>query len=229
MATPNHTNFDANRLVYSTTSIPRQGGGRYARIGYDNLQNQVRVQLGESPRDACRAPFGIDFAVKDDPTSCKQVKLELTQEKKAFFEGFEAETVAAAEANSQGWFGRPKPNAMHNSLIKSQNGDRPDVVQIKISEGRNGPKTTVEVTICQNGQFTTPKEGSIDDITENVSVLALIRVQGGVYLMNKSYGTSLVADHILVVKDGGASSGLKRKIDYGDFKFIDNPCEDDEE
>ena len=47
-------------------------------------------------------------------------------------------------------------------------------------------------------------------------LLPIVRVQGGVYFMSTMYGTSLVADSVLVLKDAEASHGASAEFDLGD-------------
>ena len=48
--------------------------------------------------------------------------------------------------------------------------------------------------------------GTVDDIKPGSSVLPIVRVQGGVYFINRTYGCSLVADAVLVIKDHCSAS-----------------------
>ena len=110
---------------------------------------------------------------------------------------------------------------MHNSLIKPQNGDRNDCLKIKLSDGRNGPATKVELASWQDGKLTPPTPVTIADITRDCLVLPLIRIQGGVYFINRMYGTSLVAAHILVIKMPGDSSTTQHTLDLGDVEMVE--------
>ena len=156
------------------------------------------------------------------------MKIELTPENVAFIKGLEATTVEAASKNSQEYFDQPVPNAVFNSRLSPQNGDRPDVLKVKISDGSAGPETTVVVSKRQGGgRLTKPVPGTVADITPGCYVLPLIRVQGGVYFINGTYGTSLVVAHVLIVKDEGGHSGVQHQLDYGDVEFIDGAaCEE---
>ena len=141
---PTHATFDFGQLTFGTTTVPTRSGGKTVRVGYGPTGQQVEFQLGTSPRDTLQCAWDAGFANKDDPTSGMVVKLELTDATKAFVQGFESAIVAAANANSQGWFNRPTPTHTHNSVIKEQSGTlpdgtpRPDVIKLKLKE--DGPR-----------------------------------------------------------------------------------------
>ena len=86
---------------------------------------QVEFQLGTSPRDTLQCAWGAELANKDDPTSGMVVKLELTDAAKAFVQRFESATIAAANANSQGWFGRPTPTVPTRTTPSSRSRAAP--------------------------------------------------------------------------------------------------------
>ena len=79
----------------------------------------------------------------------------------------------------------------------------------------------------KDGKLTTPTRGTIEDITANSMVLPIVRVQGGVYFMSTVYGTSLVADSVLVLKDAKASHGASAEFDLGDDVEMVEHAEDD--
>ena len=60
-------------------------------------------------------------------------------------------------------------------------------------------------------------------------VLPIVRVQGGVYFMSAIYGTSLVADSVLVLKDAEASHGGSAYFDLGDDVELVDPDENDDD
>ena len=136
-------------------------------------------------------------------------------------------TVAAAEEHSVAWFKKPTPNAAHNSSIKQQNGDRPDCLKLKVQpDGKRA--TEVQVASWRNGKLTKPMPGTLDDITPGSSCLVIARVQGGVYFVSKSYGTSLVAAKVLVIKPEGGPSGTL-EFDFGDVEMTDVELEEEED
>ena len=141
-------------------------------------------------------------------------------------ERFEAATVAAAEANSQAWFKRPTPSSAHNSSLKPQNGDRPDTIKIKL-QAEGARATAVQVASWRNGKLTRPKPGSLDDVTPGCTVLPIVRVQGGVYFVSKTYGTSLVAAALLVIKAEERAEPGALVFDIGDVEMTDVEDEDE--
>jgi hypothetical protein len=183
MPAPNNANFDHDKMIYGTTTTPRQSGGKFLKVGYGTIETQVHFQVGESAYDTSRVPYGAEWAARDDPASGRVMKVEVTPEKKEFIKALEATTVQAVSKNSQEF-----SNAVHNSRLSPQNGDRPDVLKVKISDGSAGPETTVEVSKRQGGgRLTNPVPGTVADITPGCYVLPLIRVQGGVYFINRTY------------------------------------------
>ena len=80
----------------------------------------------------------------------------------------------------------------------------------------------------KDGKLTTPTAGTIEDITPNSMVLPIVRVQGGVYFMSAIYGTSLVADSVLVLKDAEAAHGAIAEFDLGDdVEMVEEEDEED--
>ena len=96
---------------------------------------------------------------------------------------------------------------------------------------KTGGKDPTVVTVGQwkGGKISGKRVGDLDDITEDATVLAEVKVQGGVYFMNggKTFGVSLAASLLLVVKPEGGTASGKRKLDMGDVEFTDG--EGDEE
>ena len=221
---PNHTNFELAKLVFGAVETNR-AGGRFVPVGYENLSTQVKFQLGTGANDTVRAPFGAEYAARDDPSSGLVMKVELTPDKHTFIEGFEAKTVEEANTHSQAWFGKPTPNAMPNSTIKEQNGDRPPCLKLKIATEGKKP-TLVKVITVKEGKLSKETTGSVDDITPGSSVLPIVRVQGGVYFINRTYGCSLVADAVLVIKQHGSASSSVT-FDLGDDVVMQDDDDDE--
>ena len=210
---PNQSTFNFGNLTFDGSVSTNRGGGKYVQVAYQGTQ--VVFQLGTSVHDTLRTPFGAEYAAKDDPTSGFVMKVELTPEIQAFIEQFEAKTVEAANKHSQAWFGKPTPNAMHNSTVKEQNGDRPPCLKLKIATEGSRP-TSVQVATLTDGKLSKPTTGTVDDIKPGSSVLPIVRLQGGVYFINRTYGCSLVADAVLVIKDHGSASRSSVTFDLGD-------------
>ena len=221
-----YTDFDIGQLTFAPKVATSRAGGKYVSVAY-HLQ-QVEFQLGTSPRDTMRTPFGAELAARDDPTSAMVVKIELDGSKQRFIERIEAATTTAAQLNSQEWFGRSNPSAVHNSLLKEQNGDRPPVLKLKIA---TGPRATViSVASLTNGKLSRPVLGTVEDIKPGVFLLPVIRIQGGVYFINRTYGTSLVATAILVVKNLDCVETNKEPLEFnlGDVEMVDDELSDED-
>lgn len=231
---PTHATFDFGQLTFGTTTVPTRSGGKTVRVGYGPTGQQVEFQLGTSPYDTLRCAWGADLANPNDPTSGRVLKLEVTDATKAFVQSFESATVAAANANSQAWFGRPTPNHTHTSTIKEQSGTlpngtpRPDVFKLKLKEeGPRATKVFVTRLMGENG-FTEKIAGSLSDIAQDSRVLVKARVANGVYFMNRTYGCSLEAASVLVVLDEGAApQGGDDDFDMGDCHMVDATADDD--
>ena len=226
---PTHETFDFEQLSFAGELKKTKAGGSCASVGYGAAKEQVHFQLGLSPKDALRAPFGLD-ASQQDPEK-KYLKLELAPESSAFLAQLEAALVAAASAHSEAWFKkRHEPvvlRSMLTSSVKPQTDDRPDCVKLKVDlEGKRA--TTILVGTWKGGKLTTPRPGTVHDLAPGAHVLPIVKVQGGVWFMNggKSFGMSLAAAALLVVREGERASD---PLDFamGDVEMTDAEEEDD--
>ena len=232
MSIPKISTFDFNALSYSAELKTTKAGGKCVQVGYGAGKEQVKFQLGDSIHEALLCKWGADKCDPNDPDSELQIKLELTDKSKAFVEKLEAATAAAAEANSMAWFKKKKPTAMLSSAIKPDKDDKyPDVVKLRLDATNPNPalRTSVKVAMWKDGKLTPPTRGTIEDMTPNSMLLPIVRVQGGVYFMSTMYGTSLVADSVLVLKDAEASHGASAEFDLGDDVEMVEPDENEEE
>lgn len=232
MSIPKISNFDFEQLSYSPALKATRAGGKCAQVGYGEAKAQVKFQLGDSVHEALLCKWGADPCDRNNPDAGLQIKLELTDKSKAFLEKFEGATTAAAEANSMAWFKKKKPTAMLSSAIKPDKEEKyPDMVKLRLDTTNPNPnlRTTVKVAVWKDGKLTTPTVGTIEDITPNSMVLPIVRVQGGVYFMSAIYGTSLVADSVLVLKDAEVSHGGITEFDLGDdVEMVDPEKEENE-
>ena len=103
------------------------------------------------------------------------------------------------------------------NLRSKENGEGPLVLKVKIAEGSRA--TSVMVTSIQDGKYTPKVPGTVDDIKPGSKLLPILRVQGGMYFINRTYGLSFVADKVLVVKEVTSAS-------EDDFNFGDVPMKD---
>lgn len=222
-ATP--STFDFDKLTFADKLGTTKRGGKYAEVAYEG--RQLFFQLGDSPRDALRCPFGLDTPSADE-TDKRVVKLELAPGPHAFLNKFDEALVAAAERNSMEWFKKSTPSADHVSSIKTHNGGLPDVVKLKVQmDGERATK--VFVSSWRNDKITKPVKGSLADLEKSkdhdLMLLPIVRVQGGVYFMNRTYGTSLYADQLLVIKRP-VEGHHDKTFEMGDVEMTD--VEDDE-
>ena len=136
-----HSAFDFDKLTFAAKLETNKRGGKYAQVGYDG--SQVFFQLGDSPREALRCPFGLDTPCAEEKDK-RVLKLELTPATRAFLNTFDKAVVTAAERNSMEWFKKSTPSSNHVSSIKTQNGDRPDIVKLKVQmDGERATKVSV--------------------------------------------------------------------------------------
>ena len=211
--------FDFNALTFSSElKTGKSNGNKYVQVGYGLDKEQVKVQLGKTVNDAFRTPWGKDAVSQNEPDKL-QIKIDMTPELRAFIEAFETATITAAQANSVAWMKVKHADyatikANHSSNIKSSsNEDHADKLQLKLRTDGSNKETKVEVASLKNGKLTKPKPGTVADIKPGDRVLPIVRVQGGVWFMNKQFGTKLEIEEVLVLKDSGTAG--KRKISYG--------------
>jgi hypothetical protein len=231
---PTHATFDFDQLTFADALKASKAGGTSAQVGYGPNKDQVYFQLGVSPKDTLRCAFGLDRPEKEPEKP--YFKLELTEDTQAFVEKLEASLLEAAGTNSVAWFKKQhSPAALQSILvsnIKPQNdAGKPDCVKIKfIDQGQKNP-TVVLVTEWKNGKLRKPVEGSVDDLVQGAMVLAEVKVKNGVWFMNKTFGVSLAASLLLVIKPEGATSTAcgKRKLEMGGVEFTDGEEDEDDE
>ena len=231
MSIPKISTFDFNALSYSPELKPTRAGGKCVQVGYGAGMEQVKFQLGDSVHEALLCKWGADKCDPNNPDGELQIKLELTDKSKAFVEKLEAATTAAAEANSMAWFKKKKPTSVLTSAIKPDKDDKyPDMVMLKLDTKSDNParRTSIRVAMWKDGKLTTPVAGTIEDITPKSMVLPIVRVQGGVWFMGPGYGTKLVAESVLVLKDAAASHGASTEFDLGDdVEMVEQEDEED--
>ena len=228
MSIPKISTFDFNALSYSAELKTTKAGGKCVQVGYGAGKEQVKFQLGDSIHEALQCKYGADKCDPNDPDAGLQIKLVLTDKSKAFLEKFEAATATAAEAHSMTWFKKKTPTAVLTSAIKPD-GEL-EVVKLKLDTKSDNParRTSVKVAMWKDGKLTTPTPGTIEDITPGSMVLPIVRVQGGVWFMGAGYGTKLVTESVLVLKDAAASHGANAEFDLGDdVEMIEQEDEED--
>ena len=199
-----HTEIDVAEIKFGAEAIVGKDGRKNVRVSLDG--KQVEFQLGSSVHDALRCPFGVGFVSKEQGETRKQIRIEVDGAVQAWLVQFEAAVARAAEDNCVGWFKKtvaPEHLAeMHNSSIRPSSGDYPDLLKLRIVQDPDKRPTEVYVaSLGCDGVLEQPSKGTIDDITAGSYLLPIVRVQGGVYFVNRnSFGTSLVASKVLVVR-----------------------------
>ena len=229
MPAPNLKTFNADHLVFAAELKPNKAGGKYATVGYGDPKNQVEFQLGNSPKDALRCPWGVEPVSETEPDKL-QIKLDLTEDAKALVERLEAATLRAAATHSVAWFKKSLNvealrRDLNSSIKPSAKDEYADALKVKVVKDGLKP-TKVSVATWKDGKLTKPIAGTLGDVVPGCMVLPILKIKGGVYFVQKSFGTSLAASELLVVKDEGASSGTSG-FDFGDVQMTD--AEEDEQ
>ena len=80
-------------------------------------------------------------------------------------------------------------------------------------------KRATEIFVAQlvDGKITKPVKGSLDDVKGECLVLPILRVQGGVYFLQKQFGCSLVASKLLVLQQERSTTDFA----FGDVVMVD--------
>ena len=211
--------FDFGSLQIETDTKQNKAGGKFASIGYGDAKQQVKFQLGGA-KDALKCEFGID---KDSKFGKTTLKLEVAEPQKHFVE--KLETCVLDTALKSNWFKKASSKdvlkeRMYCNVKKSDDGD---CIRLKIEE--SGPKkTSVMVAEWRDAKLTKPIDGTLEDVVAGAMVLPIVRIQGGVWFSpdGKSFGISLGADSLLVIKGAeGAASSRKRKFEL-DVELTDD-------
>lgn len=155
-------------------------GGKYMRFAFNGEQFK-NIQLGASVQDTMRCKFGAEPVAVDQPTKLC-IKMDVTEKVKAFIVSIDDKVKAAVNDESMN----------HRSTLRE--GTQNTTLKLKIL-----PETQVFTTTLKDNKMTQPKSASTSDITPNCQVLPIIKIQGGVYFIEGSYGTSMVATQVLVV------------------------------
>ena len=223
-----------------TPSISRTGGGQarpYIKVSRSaGCGEQVAFQLGKRLRDSARCPFGLEKTHVDAAESepYKVLKLELNESARQAINSLERATVEAAVASSEVWFPSKKlsqSTVEENFQTKiyssaSTDGSFPGLLKLKVAVS-GGRQTKVLVTHEKaDGGYSKPVAGSWSDLTRGCKVLPCIKVAGGVYIVNRSFGTSLVATELCVVKEK-KDAGAPVELDLGSDVDDGSECDPD--
>jgi len=235
MPARNTTNFDARKLTF-TEAKPNKKGGNYATMAYENEDGRVTFQLGAMPNELLHTPFGVDDSNPQDPTSGKQVKLNLSPPAKTFLKRLEQATLDAAEQHSVSWFKKKltkdKIASLYNPIVKEdESGEYPDRIVLKVfdkgTQNISSELWTKVFVIKKKGDgYTREVEGTLADVTPNSWLIPVVKVKSGVYFMNGKFGTSLVATALVVImEEGETSSSGGSGVDYENVVLVDEDAE----
>ena len=234
MPARNPTNFDVRKLTF-TEAKPNKRGGNYATMAYENEDGRVTFQLGAIPNELLHTRFGVDYSNPQDPTSGKQVKLDLSPGAKTFLKGIEQATLNAAEQHSVSWFKKKltkdKITSLYTPIVKEDESEYPDRIVLKVFEkGTQNISselwTKVFVIKKRGDAYTREVEGTLADVTPNSWLVPVVKVKSGVYFMNGKFGTSLVATALVVVKEEGETSSSDGSgVDFGNIVVVDEDAE----
>ena len=70
-----HADIDVAEMHFDADASTGRTGNKYVRVSLEG--RQVEFQLGVSPREALRSPFGIGPASKEQDESKLQIKVEM--------------------------------------------------------------------------------------------------------------------------------------------------------
>ena len=216
MAYVSGTPLDMKQLHFDKTpSASRSGAGQarpYVKVSRSAGGEQVAFQLGKRLRDSTRCPFGLEKthadAAENEPY--KVLKLELNESARHAIASLEGATVEAAVASSEAWF--PSKKKLSQSTVEenfqtkiysstSSDGSFPCLLKLKVAVSGERQTKVLVTHEKAGGGYSKPVAGSWSDLTRGCKVLPCIKVSGGVYIVNRSYGTSLVATELCVVKE----------------------------
>ena len=108
---------------------------------------------------------------------------------------------------------------MNSAIRESPKGD---LLQLKVY--RTGKKQTEFYVSSwkKNGEMTDPEKKTFDDLksltsfTKNTYILPIVEIRGGVYFFNNTFGTSLAAKRLLVIK--GDVEESSSSFEFGNVK-----------
>ena len=94
------------------------------------------------------------------------------------------------------------------------------MLKIRVFQDGKAP-TEVQVTTWTNdGKLTPFTNGSLEDVKGGM-VLPIIKIQGGVYFVQKNFGTSLAASRLLVIRDAtGQQSSSEFELGDDQSSFV---------
>lgn len=162
-------------------------GNKYKRMSYNNAQLKD-IQLGEDINDLLTCPYGVEpvsAQVKDK--FC--IKLVANEKLAKFVMSIDEKVIEEVDS----------ADLVHRSVFRSA---MIDTVKIKLA-----PDVDILVTQLKGtNKITPPVAGTLTDVTSNCTLLPIVKFQGGVYFIEDSYGTSIVASKILVVKNAKSAA-----------------------
>ena len=214
MAYVNGAPVDLSQIHFEkTVSSSRAGGRSCIKVSRDaESGEQVAFQLGKRLRDASRCPFGLEKTHVDaaDDESYKVLKLEIGGSARSAILDMERATVEAAVGSANTWFPSKKPlsqatveDSFQSKIYssKSQEGQYPDLLKVKVALSGERQTKVLVAHAKTDGTYTKPVAGAWSDLDRGCKVLPVVSIVGGVYVVNRQYGTSLVATQLCIVKE----------------------------
>lgn len=218
----NQSNFDFTKLVFTEAKANTSNGGRYATIGYGSEKQQVSFQLGMFPHEPLFTKFGADWCNQHDHSAGQQIKIDLTDNARQFLKTLEQCTLEAAEHHTVSWFKKKltadKIASLYHPLVKD-GGEHGDRAHLKVYEDGSYATEVYTVTI-KDGKRSGAVRGTLADVTSGSWVVPVVKVKGGAWFQNGTFGTCLWAAQLLVIKDEGASAG-QLSVDLGEVEMAE--------
>lgn len=213
---PTHMTFEVEHLKIAPTTENNRNGGKYATICYGPKNTQVHFQLGASPKDALRCPFGFEGINPEYPGSQPSIKLELgTESLQLFAKSLDQSILQTVRTNMMPYFKKELSEAdmerYYIPITKPGKEGYSSFVKLKIVEESFGKKTPTSVLVAQwkGDKITTPVNGSLSDVARGCTILPIVRLSGGLWGLGpqtRQFGISLEAAQLLVIKSEEESS-----------------------
>ena len=174
-------NIDLSHAIIGDIEVGNNGN-KYRKISYEGRQLKD-IQLCKSVHDPLKCAYGKEAVAVNEPSKLC-IKLETSEELSAFINTLDE--LVRVKVNDS--------TLTQRSALKK--GTITDTVKIRIL-----PETVIMVaTLKDNGNITQPRQGEIEDLTPNSSIIPIIKITGGVYYIESNYGVSIAASQLLVIQ-----------------------------
>ena len=191
-----------------------QNGSNLLKLNFRGEQFK-NIQLGKDVMSTLRCAWGVEKTPLENSNQFRyQMKLDCNPETSSFFEQLDAKVKAEVEKHQKSG-GITGTYSLNSVLRPSTNPSYPASIKLKVYAD-----TEVYTCSLKDSKMTSPSLGTIEDIKPNTLVLPIVKINGGVYFINESFGTSIAASKILVVN-------TPRNIESVPFNFGDVAMEED--